>query len=512
MDIMKNTMIGKYDYDLHSKDSNIYALIGFFGHLLFFAVLKYVFGLKEYFVLRALIACLFLVFFFLPNDHWRKWQIIYYEAVLYFTFPFFFSLMMFANGDNTFWGVSYLFAIVIYTIFSGPINNLVAQITLIAIIPILTVAYEVPKELLFSYLGIYMVSMLGAGLIQLFKVRVAREYHKKKISNDVMVQRNEMVSSLLYISSELSMYDDLDQVFSIFVERFKPIMELAAMGLILCKGKDYEVIKYGIEGTSEGNKDYILSNIKTISETENLHFHSDHNEEEYTPWYVFNRSYTHINNEGAIRYNLVLILHGETLLDYQIGIFQIFLEQLSGNIRTRFMSKELELYSKTDALTKLFNRSAYNEAFNKLKYDYTGDNPFSIIFGDINGLKHINDVYGHTDGDLLIKTCATLIKDTLPEGVPAYRYGGDEIVILLKDTSIEKALEITDALDETFKNREILCTNENTGETKMEALAISFGTISSLDGPFDQLLDLADAKMRDKKDVYYKSTDTGRYR
>jgi diguanylate cyclase (GGDEF)-like protein/PAS domain S-box-containing protein len=93
-----------------------------------------------------------------------------------------------------------------------------------------------------------------------------------------------------------------------------------------------------------------------------------------------------------------------------------------------------------DQLTGLYNRRFFEEELNRL--DTKRQLPLSFIMGDLNGLKLINDVFGHTEGDnLLVKTAEILKKVCRSDDILA-RWGGDEFVLLLPKTSAQDAEEI----------------------------------------------------------------------
>lgn len=96
----------------------------------------------------------------------------------------------------------------------------------------------------------------------------------------------------------------------------------------------------------------------------------------------------------------------------------------------------------TDELTGLFNRRALNENMSKIN-----NLPFySIIFTDIDNFREFNNSYGHDIGDIVLKKVSEVIKVTIGDKGSAYRYGGEEIVIVLfncnKDDAKRTAEEI----------------------------------------------------------------------
>lgn len=94
---------------------------------------------------------------------------------------------------------------------------------------------------------------------------------------------------------------------------------------------------------------------------------------------------------------------------------------------------ELSYYATIDGLTGLINRRA-GLIFLEKEFDSAKRKQLdlTIAFIDIDGLKFVNDTFGHNNGDLLIKNIASAIQKVIRNGDIAFRYGGDEIVLILK--------------------------------------------------------------------------------
>ena len=105
---------------------------------------------------------------------------------------------------------------------------------------------------------------------------------------------------------------------------------------------------------------------------------------------------------------------------------------------------KIEYQSYHDRLTGLYNRRYFEKKIKEL--DIQNKIPMSIIIVDVNGLKIVNDNYGHQKGDeLLIKT-AKLLKNNIRKKDILVRHGGDEFAILLPETSNSKAQTIMNAI------------------------------------------------------------------
>jgi len=96
--------------------------------------------------------------------------------------------------------------------------------------------------------------------------------------------------------------------------------------------------------------------------------------------------------------------------------------------------------TQTDTLTGLLTRNAFHEIFESIIGKAKGlDTPIALAFIDIDNFLHINDRYGHTAGDIVLKEVAELIRQTCGESAIGVRYGGDEFVVIFPDTEREQA-------------------------------------------------------------------------
>lgn len=100
-----------------------------------------------------------------------------------------------------------------------------------------------------------------------------------------------------------------------------------------------------------------------------------------------------------------------------------------------------------DSLTGLFNRSHFFELA-QVEFDRADRymNDLSVIMIDVDRFKNINDHYGHLNGDLVLETVARLARESLRSIDIIGRYGGDEFVALLPQTTIKGALQAAERL------------------------------------------------------------------
>ncbi|MBP1888746.1 diguanylate cyclase (GGDEF)-like protein/PAS domain S-box-containing protein [Clostridium moniliforme] len=105
---------------------------------------------------------------------------------------------------------------------------------------------------------------------------------------------------------------------------------------------------------------------------------------------------------------------------------------------------ELKHLSYIDKLTGLYNRAFFDKKVNELKKE--GCNCLSLIMGDLNGLKIINDSLGHFEGDRFLVGISNIVKEVIKEKGFAIRWGGDEIIILLPNVDKKDSIKMTNLI------------------------------------------------------------------
>ena len=146
-----------------------------------------------------------------------------------------------------------------------------------------------------------------------------------------------------------------------------------------------------------------------------------------------------------------------------------------------------------DHLTGVYNRLFWEEEQKRIGSE--DQLPISIIIGDINGIKLINDAFGHEAGDRIIIETARIMKSCCHDDALMARTGGDEFSILMPKTSRETALERMDEIKEAFilHNRRIL------NEAFHINVALGSGTKEKPHGDLKQTIKRAELYMNSRK-------------
>lgn len=155
--------------------------------------------------------------------------------------------------------------------------------------------------------------------------------------------------------------------------------------------------------------------------------------------------------------------------------------------------KRLEYLSYYDELTGVKNRHSLHDDIEKLSRQ---DIEIGVIYVDVNGLKYVNDTYGHSAGDKLLCAAANMLQNILGQE-KTYREGGDEFVVLLPGISEKQFL----MLQQQLENRDA----ENPG-VKI-AVGTSWICHSS---QINTAIKLADKDMYMDKAKYYQKHDRRR--
>lgn len=108
----------------------------------------------------------------------------------------------------------------------------------------------------------------------------------------------------------------------------------------------------------------------------------------------------------------------------------------------------------TDGLTRLYNsRHFYGQIEIEMERAQRYRHSLSLMMLDVDNFKHFNDSYGHLEGDRVLSELALVIRDCIRLSDSAYRYGGEEFVVLLPETDSEEAFRVAERLRITFSEK-----------------------------------------------------------
>lgn len=121
--------------------------------------------------------------------------------------------------------------------------------------------------------------------------------------------------------------------------------------------------------------------------------------------------------------------------------------------RTRARLADLERLADQDTLAPIANRRAFVRELSKaMSFSERYGGGASLVFFDLNGLKEINDKFGHAAGDKALITVANLLMDNVRESDVVGRLGGDEFGVILVQSTTESAREKAESLAQAINN------------------------------------------------------------
>ncbi|WP_226529864.1 GGDEF domain-containing protein [Metabacillus niabensis] len=132
-------------------------------------------------------------------------------------------------------------------------------------------------------------------------------------------------------------------------------------------------------------------------------------------------------------------------ISYLSGYFSYYILTYLRNSQELFDKYKSE--SSTDGLTGLYNVRKFDELFNTiLKNIESKDEMLSLLYIDIDYFKKVNDIYGHTEGDIVLKELGSLLKKSTRSFDIVSRNGGEEFTVILLDCPLDRAKEISERI------------------------------------------------------------------
>ena len=162
----------------------------------------------------------------------------------------------------------------------------------------------------------------------------------------------------------------------------------------------------------------------------------------------------------------------------------------------------MQVLATIDGLTGVFNRVYFHQKFeSEFKLAKESGYELTLVILDIDYFKKFNDTYGHLFGDVVLKSVAQTVKNSLRATDTMARFGGEEFVIILPRTSIKKAFEKVEYLRHKIANSVI------TDSLVSASVTASFGIAS-----FPETSKSITEIIKDADNALYKAKDNGRNR
>ncbi len=169
---------------------------------------------------------------------------------------------------------------------------------------------------------------------------------------------------------------------------------------------------------------------------------------------------------------------------------------------TGLFDRFIEVESGRDSLTRLLNRRYLPTILmRELALARNSDVPFAILLLDIDHFKNINDTHGHDSGDMVLQQASDLVTSSVRVGDFIFRYGGEELLVVLVEISKEQALQVAETIRERFAAEPM-----RVGDGKLMDVTVSIG-VAAYNGHPDY-----ERIVKDADDALYRAKNNGRNR
>ncbi len=165
--------------------------------------------------------------------------------------------------------------------------------------------------------------------------------------------------------------------------------------------------------------------------------------------------------------------------------------------RQELINDQLRELAQTDHLTNLANRRGMLEKIQHERHRFErNNNPFSLILGDIDEFKKVNDQFGHACGDFVLSSLSNLFVSILRKQDMVGRWGGEEFIMLLPETELDDARSLAEKIRQRVENNTFYYKGSHIGITVTFGVAV-FDKIEDI----EKTIKRADEAMYEGKDL-----------
>ncbi|MGM0452588.1 MAG: sensor domain-containing diguanylate cyclase, partial [Thermodesulfobacteriota bacterium] len=321
--------------------------------------------------------------------------------------------------------------------------------------------------------------------------------------NELITRQNHVILSLFDTTTKIHDIETFDKLFSFILEQLHNLFPHLDFGLILEGGRS-DILENGVfSGFTAAEQNRILAYRARLAEDNINGIMTDP------------KAFAYRGSPEAVQWTLLPMTMGDRRLGKMIirgpaidadtrRVISIFLSQVSAVAQNKLLMHRLEIIANTDGLTGAANRSYFEKQHERAIHNAARfeNIHFSMLIIDINGLKTVNDTYGHAVGDEMLNAVAAALKSICRETDTLSRIGGDEFAILLPATQSREARRLLERIRDKENRLHLECRDAD-GRAISIAIRVSIGLAGSDETRPENVLKLADQRMYTNKEKFY---------
>jgi diguanylate cyclase (GGDEF)-like protein/putative nucleotidyltransferase with HDIG domain len=297
-------------------------------------------------------------------------------------------------------------------------------------------------------------------LIEFITTRMAASIAKEH-SREQLKEQEEAINLVNRLTTIITSSTSIHTIFEAFIQELRQVVDIDWSTIVLIDGNELHLLalsstidsarqmeeRIPLEGTAT---EWVCQERKSLYEPDLARYHRFWIWESLLQQGIRSVVYLPLSVTDRTIGSLILASRKpDAYSRRQIKLLERVALQIAAPVENAQLYAQVEQKSRIDELTGLFNRRHFEE---RLKEEVSRHSRyghvFSIIMLDLDNFKTYNDVYGHPAGDILLGQVGKIIKSSLRNVDQAFRYGGDEFVAIMPETSKEDAYVVAERVRE----------------------------------------------------------------
>jgi len=297
-------------------------------------------------------------------------------------------------------------------------------------------------------------------LIEFITTRMAASIAKEH-SREQLKEQEEAINLVNRLTTIITSSTSIHTIFEAFIQELRQVVDIDWSTIVLIDGTELHLLatsstidsarqmeeRIPLEGTAT---EWVCQERKSLYEPDLARYHRFWIWESLLQQGIRSVVYLPLSVTDRTIGSLILASRKpDAYSRRQIKLLERVALQIAAPVENAQLYAQVEQKSRIDELTGLFNRRHFEE---RLKEEVSRHSRyghvFSIIMLDLDNFKTYNDVYGHPAGDILLSQVGKIIRSSIRNIDQAFRYGGDEFVAIMPETSKEDAYVVAERVRE----------------------------------------------------------------